>query len=158
MVFKIVERFKLNEEILKLAIPILCKTAREPLNECLGELLTFYSSAENNENLRFIALEGLKTIQPELLQNMPQCVYSLLLDDDEEVRNEVCTILNPTSPLNLAQTLREFVDDSSKFIQFLNTYEALHAPQKALKIALFEKEPLNLFIDIQFLRMKFTPK
>lgn len=159
LIIKIVEKFKLNEEILKLAIPILCKKAFEPLCENLVGLLTFYASAENNENLRLIVLDGLNNLQTGLLKKLPKCIFRLLLDDEEEIRNEICRLLNPSYPLNLAQTLKTFVGSNVvDFIQFLNDYKSSNSPQKSSKLELFEKEPLNLFIDIHYLQLKFAPK
>ena len=156
---KIIECFKLNEEILSVALPILCKKVCHPIDERVKNLLTFYSCAENNENLRFILLSALVELKEEIFQEIPRCILNLLLDDDEDVRNEICKILSVGAHLNPAATLRRFIGSVEvvEFVGFLDNYESTHhvEPRESLKNVLFEKEPLNLFIDLQYLRKKF---
>lgn len=170
IILAIIERFKLNEEILSVALPILCKKVCQPVDERVKSLLTFYSSPEKNGNLRFILLSGLAAFEAEkkrllIFQEIPQCILNLLLDDEEEIRNEICAILcDDAAPLNPAATLRKFIGsiEVSDFAGFLDNYEEIikndvMPPGNSKKQAatLFEKEPLNLFIDIQYLRKKF---
>ena len=130
-----------------------------PIDERVKCLLTFYSSADKNENLRLILLSGLAELKKNIFQEIPQCIFNLLLDDDEEIRNEICIILSKENTLNPAATLRKFIDsiEVSKFIEFLDkSEENQHVKtQETLKTTLFEKEPLNLFMDLQYLRKKF---
>lgn len=159
---KIIEAFKLNEDILSSALPILCKKVCQPVDERVENLLTFYSSAEKNENIRFILLSGLAELKKELFYDIPYCVLNLLLDDEEEIRNEICKILSFEAQLNPAASLRKFIHSIGplEFAKFLDNYETTYhlEPREPLKVALFEKEPLNLFIDIQYLRKKFLPQ
>ena len=80
------------------------------------------------------------------------------MDDEEEIRNEICKILSFEAQLNPAASLRKFIHSIGplEFAKFLDNYEnnlSLGA-LRTFKVALFEKEPLNLFIDIQYLRKK----
>lgn len=157
-ILTIIERFKLNEEILSVALPILCKKASQSVDGRVKNLLTFYSSPEKNENLRLILLSGLVELEKSLFQEIPQCILNLLLDDDEDIRNEICGILY-ADLMNPAATLRRFIGtiEVSDLISFLDNYDE-NKNLVSLSNVLFEKEPLNLFIDIQYLRKKFLPQ
>ena len=159
-IHEIIKRFKLNEEILSRALPILCKNYDGSADrEELENLLDYYASAGMNENLRLIALNSLKHMNFDLLKDFPHSVFSLLLDDEEEVRNETCKLLNTESHFNLAETLNKFVEIVGKqeLTTFLSKYELTHRPSKSdnSHSVLFDREQLNLFIDVQFLRKKF---
>lgn len=158
-IYSIIDKLRFNEEILGLALPILCQKSLEAVDERLKNLLTFYAAAENNENVRLIVVNALAQLEPELFKHIPQCVFSLLLDDNDEIRNEMCRILNSSAALNPAETLRKFISSVGlcEFRAFLDNYEEKNLPisQGNSKNCLFEKEPLNLFIDIQYLRRKF---
>lgn len=157
IILQIIERFKLNEEILSAAVPILCKKASGPLDERFKTLLTFYSKAENNENLRFILISGLVEMKSELFKEIPHCIFNLILDDEEEIRTEICKLM---STLNPARNLRKFITSigASDFEAFLDDYEKCHKFNDENAMKLFQKEPLNLFIDLKHLRQKFIPK
>ena len=160
-VFKVVERFKLNEEIMKISLPLLCQSVADKFDDRLESLLSFYSASESNENLRFIALESLKTLNSKFFKNVPECIFSLLLDDEEEIRLGICKILNSANPLSPAETLKRFINlvGISEFTKFLENYQNLYLNfENNSDMKLFEKEPLNLFIDIKYLKKKFCSK
>ena len=130
--------------------------------------MNIYAAAENNENLRRIALESLKCLDPGLLIQVPKAVLSLLLDDDEELRGETCQLLNwlQEIPVNPAETLQNYIkliglDEFSKFLDDHNcnndnnNSNNTSSSSNNNNMKLFEKEPLNLFIDIQYLRKKY---
>ena len=161
--FEILSRFKLNEEVLRICLVKLCEmcTKLDDLNGPLCNLLFFHSSEDKNENLRFIVLEALSKLNTEFFSAIPGCIFNLLLDDDEEIRSEMCRLFNPDDPLNLAQTLRNYIQlvGRERFHEYLGDYIKSH-PEKELPIVskdpiLFEKEVLNLFIDPNYLLAKF---
>lgn len=158
--YEAISRFKLNEDIVSSSLRILCKSATGPVDDRLVALLDSYSAIEMNENLRCIAMESLKLVKSDLLKFFPQTIYSLLLDDDEELRNEACQVLNSLNPFNPSETLSRFIIENgqSTFIKFLDRYENSYLVvdlSSNNKMVLFENERLNLFIDTQFLRTKF---
>lgn len=157
VIHSIVEKFKLNEEILAIALPLLCRRASETFDDRLVPLLAFYSASERNENLRFIALDSLKMLRFDLFELIPESVFNLILDDDEEIRLGICKVLNSSNPLCPAETIRKFIRHvgTAEFTKFLENYQKHHSSQDESHLKLFEKEPLNLFIDVQFLRKKF---
>lgn len=159
IIYKIVEKFKLNEEIILIALPLLCRQSNEYIDDRLVSLLSFYSASESNENLRIIALESLKMLNSKFFRNIPDCIFSLLLDDDEDIRMGICTILDSVNPSSPAKTLKNFISlvGPSEFIKFLDKYQENHSISEESNVKLFEREPLNLFIDIQYLRKKFCP-
>lgn len=158
IIYKIFERFKLNEEILMIALPILC--CGDIIDDRLVSLLSFYSAADNNENIRLIVLRSLKMLKFKFFKNIPQCIFSLLLDDDEDIRMGICTVLNSAYPSSPAKTLKNYINfvGTSEFIKFLDNYQKKYLNLEESNIKLFEKEALNLFIDIQYLRKNFCPK
>lgn len=163
-ILTILETFKLNEEIVSRCLRILCSNASDDSIHFsrLRNHLNIYATAENNENLRFIALESLKYLDPGLLTQVPKAVLSLLLDDDEELRGETCQLLNwlQEIPVNPAETLQNFIiliglDEFSRFLDDHNCNNDDNNTSNNNNMKLFEKEPLNLFIDIQYLRKKY---
>lgn len=159
IIYEILCKFKLNEDIASSSLRLLCKSAREPVDTRLVSLLESYSALEMNENLRYIAMQSLRHIKSDLLKFFPQSIISLLLDDTDELRNEACRLLNPSSPFNPSESLSRFINSNgmNSFIEFLNRHENSHSfiSNRANQTCLFEKEPLNLFIDLHFLRKKF---
>ena len=162
-IYEIIDKFPLNEDILTLALPIICQKSDCHVDEKLKILLSFYASADKNENLRLIALNSISTLDWKLLKNVPQCVFSLLLDDNEEIRNEMCKILGRSDPLNPSETLKRFIKETGEleFIHFLDFFKAINRSgcllqnSSSTRNSLFEKEPLNLFIDPNYLVKKF---
>jgi hypothetical protein len=155
-IHSIVERFRLNDEILAIAFPLLCRRASENFDDRLVSLFAFYSAAERNENLRFIALDSLKQLHSDYFKLIPESIFSLIVDDDEEIRLGICKVLNASNPLCPAESLRRFIGQvgTTEFIKFLDNYQKKHSCHEDSHLKLFEKEPLNLFIDVQFLRKK----
>lgn len=180
--FSILETFKLNEEIVSRCLPILCafsnyycysdiNTIKDIITDInvsdalvsgLKHYLNFYAAAENNENLRHIAIEGLKCLDPGLFAQVPEAVLSLLLDDVEDIRGTTCQILHQSQeeiPVNPAETLANFVKliGLDRFSRFLDEYETTcsAANNDSDDTKLFEKEALNLFIDTNYLRKKY---
>ena len=141
------------------ALPILCRKSNEMIDDRLVSLLTFYSSPERNENLRLIVLESLRSLNGKFFINFPDFIFSLLLDDEEGIRMDMCKVLDQANPSCPAKTLKNFIElvGSSKFAKFLDNYHKNHLSLERAHLELFEKEPLNLFIDIQYLRKKFCP-
>ena len=125
----IVEKFRFNEEILSIALPLLCRRASENFDDRLVPLLAFYSASERNENLRFIALDSLKMLRSDFFKRIPESIFSLILDDDEEIRLVMCKVLNPSNHLCPAETLRRFIRlvGTSEFIKFLGNYHKHHS-------------------------------
>lgn len=160
IIYKILEKFKLNEEIIMIALPLLCRQSSEFIDDRLVPLLSLYSASGSNENLRFIVLESLKVLKSNFFRNIPDCIFSLLLDDDEDIRMGICTVLNSVTPSSPAKTLKNFIDlvGPSEFSKFLENYQENHFISEESNVKLFEREPLNLFIDIQYLRKKFCSK
>lgn len=156
---EVLARFTLNEEILKICLVKLCESCADfkDLDENLSNLFYFYSSEDKNENLRFIVLEALSKLNPILFSSIPACIFNLLLDDDDEIRNEMCRLINPANPFNLAQTLRNFIHLVGRecFLNFLKNYREKHPSTATRNLILFEKEVLNLFIDTEYLAIKF---
>ena len=159
IIYNVVEKFKLNEEIIILALSLLCKRSNEIFDDRLVSLLTFYSASESNENLRFIVLESLKMLNYKFFKNIPDCIFNLILDDVEDIRLEVCKILKSPGASNPSKTLKNFINlvGNSEFIKFLEIYQKNHLiqVQEESNIKLFEKEALNLFIDIQYLKKMY---
>lgn len=143
---------------MNILVPQICDNYEKNfVDEKLKSILNFYSSPENNENLRFIALKGIEKLNRELLNQIPVCIFNLLLDDNEDIRNGACKILNPSITLNLFETLKQFIynlKSSKEFSDFLDAYDERNSRVAKGTNRLFEKEPLNLFIDTQYLRKR----
>ena len=75
----------------------------------------------------------------------------------------MCKILGRSDPLNPSETLKRFIKETGEleFIHFLDFFKAINRSgcllqnSSSTRNSLFEKEPLNLFIDPNYLVKKF---
>ncbi len=164
ILFGVLERFKLNEAIAKPCLRLLCeKQCDEVLDERLLAALSFYSGFLGNENVRLMCLSALSHLQPaKLLLQIPHVIFNVLLDDCEEIRMQGCELISPllfpgpNRSFNLLYSLRAYVSLVSQqvFASYLASLSVSSSPASP-SLILFEHEPLNEFLDLNWLEYNF---
>lgn len=135
VLFGILNKFKLNEAIIRPTLRLLCQIQQvsSAIDVRLGQALLFYSSFLSNENVRLICLEALKHLHPDLLLQIPEVIFNVLLDDSDDIRREGCEVVSPlftasktagsARSFNLLYSLRAYVQlvDQQAFRNFLES-------------------------------------
>ncbi len=166
ILFGILEKFKLNEAIIRPTLRLLCQMQPEArmIDDRLAQALLFYSSTLRNENVRSIAMASLKHLHPGLLTQIPEVIFNLLLDDSDEIRREGCDIVSwllsssSARSFNLLYSLRSYVAlvGHQIFYDYLRSKRLLPSTVSSpSSLILFEQEPLNEFLDLAWLEYNF---
>lgn len=160
--YRILNRFKLNEAIIGPTLVLLCKHQRSNIDDRLAQALEFYSDFESNENVRLLAANAIVHLDRSLLPQIPSVIFNILLDDSEEIRLLGCKLVAPENTSNLLCSLEAFAEESGAafFREFLNRKISAKNSESCASnsLVLFEKEPLNAFLDVYWLDYTFNQK